>query len=315
MPHLGVRPGSSLRLSPSLTLALIPFSLSLLCSAMQALEDYKILMQQPEPDLLKGAVLIARHRHPMVEYQQIKDIIDDLAEQIKPRLPESRYPLKMIHAISEYLYQNRKFRGNQEAFYDPDNSCINCVLEKRLGIPLTLSLLYMEVAARCDFPLHGVNVPGHFLLTPADPDLEFFIDAFEGGKVAFIDDAAATLEKIYGRKVKLDSGFLHRTEQIPARIFFTRMLNNLKGIYAVKKDYDAALQVSKYLRATRPGDIDEVREYGFILWHLKRYNECEDALREYLERAPYDDKDVAKVQKLLNVLRAGPEEASYSDED
>lgn len=277
----------------------------ILCSAMEALEDYKLLMQQPEPDLLQGAVLIARHRHPMVEYEQIKDIVDDLAEQIKPRLPKSRYPLKMVHAISEYLYQNRKFRGNQEEFYDPDNSCINCVLERRVGIPLTLSLLYMEVATRCEFSLHGVNVPGHFLLTPADPDLEFFIDAFDGGRVAFIEDAAVTLEKIYGRKIKLDPKFLHRTEQIPARIFFTRMLNNLKAIYALQKDYAAALQVSNYLRATRPGDVDEVREHGFILWHLKRYNECQNALREYLERAPRDDKDVAKVRKLLSVLQTG----------
>jgi len=272
---------------------------------MQALEEYKILLQKPDPDILQGACLIACHRHPglLENMNEVSDILDDLAEQVIPTLPSSRYPLKIVAAISDYLYSNRGFRGNSQTFYDPENSCINSVLDRRTGIPITLSLVYMEVAKRCGLELFGVNIPGHFLLTPADPELEFFIDAFDGGSVAFVQDAEQTLERIYGQRVKLDSAFLRRREQIPARTFLTRILNNLKTIYAARKDYAAAYSVSSYLRATRPGDLEEVKDFGYILFHLQRYAECAVALREYLERAPVDAKDVSKVRRLVRMLR------------
>ncbi|KAH7619650.1 hypothetical protein Ndes2526B_g06632 [Nannochloris sp. 'desiccata'] len=270
--------------------------------ALQAQEDYKLLMQQPDPDFLTGAILIAQHRHPDASLTTARDIIDDLAEQIIPKLPESRYPLKIVDTISKHLYEECGFEGASD-YYSPDNSCINYVLEERTGIPITLSLMYMEVAKRCEFELHGVNIPGHFFLSPTDPELEFFIDAYNGGKISFLEDAAETLENIYGRSVKLDPGFLQRKDQIPSRVFFTRMLNNLKAIYAARKDYLAALQMSTYLRATRPGDLEEIRETGYILYHLKRYAECAEALIEYLERAPDDAQDVAKVKRVLQKLK------------
>jgi regulator of sirC expression with transglutaminase-like and TPR domain len=270
--------------------------------ALQAQEDYKLLMQQPDPDFLTGAILVARHRHPDASLETAKEIIDDLAEQIIPKLPESRYPLKIVNTISKHLYEECGFEGATD-YYSPDNSCINYVLEQREGIPITLSLMYMEVSKRCGFELHGVNVPGHFFLTPNDPELEFFIDAYNGGKISFLDDAAVTLENIYGRSVKLDPGFLQRKDQIPSRVFFTRMLNNLKAIYAARRDYLAALQMNSYLRATRPGDLEEIKESGYILYHLKRYGECGEALTEYLQRAPEDAKDVLKVRKVLKKLK------------
>jgi regulator of sirC expression with transglutaminase-like and TPR domain len=282
--------------------------------ALQALEEYKILMQQPEPDFLTGAILIARHRYPNASLKTAEDILDDLAEQIIPKLPESRYPLKIVNTISQHLYQECGFSGAED-YYSPDNSCLNFVLEERQGIPITLSLVYMEVAKRCGFELHGVNLPGHFVLTPADPELEFFIDAYNSGQISFLDDAAETLENIYGRSVKIDPGFLQRKDQLPSRVFFTRMLNNLKAIYAARKDYLAALQMSTYLRATRPGDLDEIREYGYILYHLKRYAECGDALTEYLERAPSDAKDVVKVKKVLQKLRGASDGDELSGSD
>lgn len=181
---------------------------SMAANSLMAIEEYKLLMQQPEPDILHGAVLIARHRYPDIQLEDITDMLDDLAEQVKAALPDSPYPLRVLGAISEYLYNNRGFQGNSKSYYDPDNSCINRVLESRVGIPITLSLVYMETARRCGFELYGVNIPGHFLLTPANPDLEFFIDAFDGGSIAFLEDAEAMLEKIYGQKVKLDPSFL-----------------------------------------------------------------------------------------------------------
>lgn len=284
--------------------------------ALQALEAYRMLMHQPEPDMLEGAVLIARHRHPSADLTTAREILDDLAEQLIPKLPESRYPLKVLNTISDFLYNDRGFQGAPTGdYYSPDNSCINFCLEERQGIPITLSLVYIEVAKRCGFDLYGVNVPGHFYLTPADPELEFFVDAFNGGAVSFLDDAAETLKSIYGRPVKLDPGFLRRKEQIASRVFFARMLNNLKAIYAARKDYPAALQMSHYLRATRPGDLEEVREAGYILYHMKRYSECAALLHEYLERAPEDAKDAPKVRRVLKKLKGVTDGDDLGSED
>jgi regulator of sirC expression with transglutaminase-like and TPR domain len=278
-------------------------------AALQAVEEYKFLMQQPEPELLTGAALIAQHRYPLLDFDDdVFNVIEDLAEQIRPRLPAEHYPLKVLNSISDCLYRStpRPFSGNDD-YYHPDNSCINAVLQRRLGIPITLSLVYMEVARRCGIELYGINIPGHFLLSPADEELEFFVDAFDGGQVVFLDDAEETLGRIYGRPVKLDPAFLRRKEQIPSRVFLTRMLNNLKAVYAAKKNYSAAYSVSCYLRATRPGDLEELKEAGFILWHLKRYVECAEILREFLQRSPEDAKDVPKVARILQSLENSPD--------
>ena len=260
-------------------------------------------MHQPEPDILQGALLIARHRHPTATLTDVTDRLDDIAEQLIPKLPESRYPMKIISTMSQHLYNELGFQGATD-YYLPENSCINFVMSERQGIPITLALVYMEVAKRVGFDVYGVNVPGRFYLTPADPDLEFLIDPFDLGSVAFLDDVSVTLESIYGRPIKLQSAAIfQKKEQIASRVFLARMLNNLKAIYATKKDYAAALQMSQYLRATRPGDLEEVREMGFILFHLKRFQECAAALIEYLERAPHDASDAPKVRKILQKIR------------
>jgi regulator of sirC expression with transglutaminase-like and TPR domain len=183
-----------------------------------------------------------------------------------------------------------------------DNSCINRVLERRTGIPITLSLVYMEVAKRLGLPMVGVNIPGHFFITPANPDMEFLVDAFDGGEISFLQDAEATLTNIYKRPVQLDPAFLSRKQPVPPRVFLARMLNNLKQIYNLRRNYADAYAVSCYLRATRPGDLDELRDSGVYLYQLGRYPECVEALTEFLARSPADSEDAEKVRALLRSL-------------
>lgn len=271
----------------------------------EAIDEYRRLMQRPDESLsvLEGAVLVARHRHPFASAESVREQLDDLAVQVEGLLPEGCTQMKRLQTISRHLYETRGFRGNAEDFYDPDNSCIDAVLARRLGIPITLALVYQEVAARLGVALVGVNVPGHFFLAPADPDLEFLIDPFAGGAVSFLEDAQEVLQRIYQQPVQLDPAFLARKDPLPPRIFLARMLNNLKQIYNLRRDYSAALVVSKYLRATRPGDLEELRDHGVYLYYLKRYAECIDILREFLDLAPPDSDDVRKVRRLLESLR------------
>ena len=224
--------------------------------------------------------------------------------QVLPRL-DTVYPLRLVRALSAHLHGDRHFRGSAD-FYDPDNSCINLVLERRTGIPLTLSLVYMEVAARCGVELHGVNLPGRFLLTPADPELEFFVDAFElgaGGGVRTVAEVEETLGAIYGREVRVDAAFARRAAPLPARTLLARMCNNLQAIYASRGDYAAALAMSRYQRLTRPEDVEELRAQGLVLFAMGRHAEAAAALREYLDRAPADGPEVERVQRVLALMR------------
>lgn len=284
-------------------------------AARQALDEYRQLMEEapgwrevstePGQDsklLLRGAVLIARHRHPLLTYDEVAEQLDDLAVQIEGRMPGQAYPLKMLQTISQHLYQDRGFKGNTEDYYDPDNSCINAVLQRRLGIPITLGLVYMQVAERLGLPMVGVNIPGHFFVAPASPDMEFLVDAFEGGSISFLQDAEETLTRIYQRPMQLDPAFISGKHPLPPRLFLTRMLNNLKQVYTLKKDHGQAYAISCYLRATRPDDLQELRDSGVLLYHLKRIPECVEVLSEFVSRAPPGTDDVLKVQALLRQL-------------
>ncbi|GFR45781.1 hypothetical protein Agub_g7235, partial [Astrephomene gubernaculifera] len=119
--------------------------------------------------MLRGALLIARHRYPSLDEQRVYDTLDELSRRVSallPREPGERYPLRVVAAINRVLYHDYGFRGNEEDYYDASNSCINLVLERRKGIPITLALVYSEVARRVGLPMRGVNLPGHFMLQP-----------------------------------------------------------------------------------------------------------------------------------------------------
>jgi len=283
-------------------------SFSDVLTRQQQLDNFKLLCQQPDEhiDLLHASTLIACHRYPKADFQEVKEIIDDLAVGVEALLPHSsspRYPLKTISAISSYLYKDRGFRGNTNDYYNPDNSCINMVVKTRVGIPLTLCVVYSEISKRLGLPLTGVNIPGHLFLTPKDPDHgDFLIDAFEGGKICFLEDAEETLEKIYKKPVKIDPAFLSkRKRDLPTTTLLTRMLNNLKQVYSLQDDYVNLLIITEYLRAVRPGDADEVRNQGVLLYKMKRWQEASDVLKEYLSRAP-DNPDADKIRKLLESI-------------
>ncbi|PSC67808.1 transcriptional regulator [Micractinium conductrix] len=252
--------------------------------------------------LLRGAVLIARHRHPLVSEADIREQLDDLAVQVAGRLPADPYPLKVLQTISAHLHGDRGFCGNKEDYYDPNNSCINVVLERRLGIPISLGLVYMQVAQRLGVPMVGVNLPGHFFIAPADPSYEFFVDAFAGGEISFHQDVEDTLTGIYRRPVRLDPAALANRQPLPERTFLARMLSNLKQIYNLRQSFAEAYAISLYLRATRPGDLEELRDSGVYLYRLGRIPECVETLTQFVARAPPGSEDVAKVQALLRAL-------------
>src|SRR5262249_8416488 len=151
------------------------------------------------------------------------------------------------------------FRANRTNYYDPRNSFLNDVLERKKGIPITLSVVYLEVARRAGLELRGVGFPGHFLVKCAEGEEEIVIDPFDKGEVRTVEDLQMLLDGLYGGKVALRPEFL---APVTHRQIVQRMLNNLKGIYLSEENLLKALSAAERLVILQPSSAPEIRDRG-----------------------------------------------------
>ena len=221
----------------------------------QARQRFRYLLAQPSLDLAAAALCPAQEFYPELDPDVCYQRLDDIAAAIRPNI--STYPLKTIQAINHYLYQELGFSGNQIDYYDPDNSYLNRVLEKRLGIPITLALVYLEVSHRLGFPMAGVGMPGHFLLCPTIEDMAVYIDPFDRGEVLFEPDCQAIFQRLYGPAAAWSATYL---APIPAKALLARLLNNLKLIYLNRRDLTNTLIILDYLLLLFPNEPSNSRD-------------------------------------------------------
>ncbi|HEY9824551.1 MAG TPA: transglutaminase-like domain-containing protein, partial [Stenomitos sp.] len=187
------------------------------------------LIQQIEPfRLAEAALYIAQEEYPELDIQAYLAKLDHMAQVVKQRLPDERYPLRILQVINRYLFEELGFRGNTTDYYHPCNSFLNDVIDQRVGIPITLSLIYLDIAEQVSFPMAGVNFPGHFLIRPLENDMQVFVNPFHQGELLFLEDCRERLSQIYGHPVELQPSFF---EAIAPRQFLARMLSNLKHVY------------------------------------------------------------------------------------
>lgn len=134
-------------------------------------------IRQPDEiiNLERAALYIAQEAYPTLDVDECIVGLDAIAFAIRDRIPESRYPLKIIQTINQYLYTELGFRGNRTDYYNTQNSYLNQVLEYRLGIPITLALVYLSIAKRLDFPMVGIGMPGHFLIRPDVGEMDIYV--------------------------------------------------------------------------------------------------------------------------------------------
>jgi regulator of sirC expression with transglutaminase-like and TPR domain len=277
-----------------------------------------------EYDLFHGACLIAMHCNPELDVSEQKNRVKELAKEVEKEFPENRderFPLRTIKKISTLLFNKEAnpetaFRGNLEDYYAVENSCVDKVLETRTGIPITLSLIYMEIAKMIGINMVGVNLPGHFMIRPSDvPECEILIDCFHDGDVLFVEDAEEMLSKLYkldtekGERVTIDRSFLE-DKHLKPKTFYTRMLTNLKSIYFNRSDYKNALAMCEYQKCCAPDPsirIMNIRDAGMCHYLLGNYSDSMLDLTEYLE-SEYSrnasPEDRARVQSLRDQARA-----------
>ncbi len=198
-----------------------------------------------ELNLARAALYIAQTEYPALDVDAQLQILDEMATELATRLPQSRYPLRVIQTINDYLYAELGFSGNTSNYYDPRNSFLNDVLARRIGIPLTLALVYLEMAQRVDLPMVGIGMPGHFIIRPDFEDSEIFIDTFNQGEILFTEDCRQKLVQIYQQEIPtLPPAIL---QPVTKRQFLQRMLNNLLQIYLSQEDVDRTLVIKDLL--------------------------------------------------------------------
>lgn len=259
----------------------------------------------PDVDLARAALLVAMEEYPQLPVERYLARLEQLAEEAKDRLDEEGAPLVVLREVLATLYERHGFLGNRDAYYDPRNSFLSDVLDRGLGIPLTLGLVLLEVGWRLDLPVEGVNFPGHFLVRYRGESLDLLVDPFDGGRIRFQDQAQELLDRVYGGMVRVQDSFL---EPATRKEMLHRLLTNLKSVYLNIDDHERALAVVERLLLLRPSAPHELRDRGMILARLGRSDEAVEELRSYLDHAPRA-ADAPRVREVIDDLRTpgGPD--------
>ena len=284
----------------------------------------------PDPDLAVAALMIARVEYPRLDAGPYLDHLDDLGREatvrvrsatpesrdVPPRVDPERYA--SVLALNDYLFGELRFVGNERNFEDPRNSFLNEVIDRRTGIPITLALLYMEVARRAGLSVEGINFPGHFLLrcparrgTPYTEDL--IIDAFHGGALLSPDACLELLRKHTSAEAADEPG----GQDLPAQVFahatkpqiLARMLVNLKRTYVSMRSFPQARDVTDLLLAVNPSSVTELRDRGLLAYELKDFPAALRDLQAYLELSAkaggedYDREEHEQIWEYVKALR------------
>ena len=251
-------------------------------------------------DLLVAALTFARAEYPDIDIPDRLAQVALLASRAHQLRGASEDPAHTISCINTVLFREDGFAGNQSEFYDPRNSYLNEVLDRKLGIPISLSVIYMEVARRLGLPLVGVGLPGHFLLKFYDiSGHQVFIDPFSAGRLLTPAECQVRLDEVYGGEIPLKPEFLH---SVSKRQILTRMLSNLRSIYIGSRNFKKALTIIDFILAIHPRSADDLRQSALLRYNEGMLRAAIQDLEEYLQIAP-DASDAEELRQTALSIR------------
>lgn len=267
----------------------------------EARDAYTRLLQTPEAelDLAEGALLIAAEEYADLRPSVYLNQIARMSSELKRRIKTEVEPRRVVEAVNVYFFEEQHFKGNREEYYDPRNSFLNEVMDRRVGIPITLAVLYVAVGEGAGLPMRGVGMPGHFLVkyAPAAAGLEVFIDAFNGRTLTRAQ-CAKMLQEMYGGAVEMRPALL---EPSTKRQILARILNNLKSLYLSRGDLPRALAASDRIMLTEPHLTAEWRDHGLIEFQLRHDTAALKDFSRYLAIRP-EPEDAPRVKQLRGQL-------------
>jgi regulator of sirC expression with transglutaminase-like and TPR domain len=293
----------------------------------QLVRSFTRVALSPDPDLAVGALMIARVECPKLDAGPYIDLLDTLgrtaARRVAAARPTDDAPAGVdpetyarVTALNDYLFKEQRFAGNDEQYEDPRNSFLNEVLDRRTGIPVTLALVYMEVARRAGVTVEGINLPGHFLVRcPARPGFhqpggpeaprDLIIDAHHGAFLS--EDACRELVRRHAGEENLWD--VRRLGQATKPQILVRMLLNLRRAYVRMYSFPQAKDATELLLAVDPSAINELKDRGLLAYHLNDFSGALRDLQSYLQLASKnnldegDRKEQAEIWEQVKSLR------------
>jgi regulator of sirC expression with transglutaminase-like and TPR domain len=266
------------------------------------LERFAQLVRRKPGDipLVPASLEIARQEYPRLDARSCMDELEKLEQAARRDDPGPGTPgRRRLEALNRVLFQEAGFHGDPAQAADPQCSYLNRVLSRRTGLPILLSVVYMEIGRRLGLALEGVGMPAHFIVRLMGEDPPLFVDPFHQEKILEEEGCRALLSQVTGGKVEMQPEYL-RPWSTPR--ILERMLRNLKAVYVRSHDYPRARRIVDLLLVLRPGAVDEIRDRGMLAYHSLLFENAVEDLELYLQRVPRA-ADATAIRAQLQSLR------------
>lgn len=264
-------------------------------------ERFLEMMRRPEADieLARTALLIAAELDPALDVDAEMARLEAWARELAGRIDPGWNSLQRLARLRTFMYEELGFKGDVRGYYSPSNSLLHSVMSRRLGIPLTLSIVFMEIGWRIGVPFEGVGFPGHFLVRLTGEPGDLLLDPYDHAGSVHEEDCRRMIELTTGGTVPFDPSMLRRTNK---RDMIARLLFNLKVACLKAGDDTGALSAVERLLLLHPNDPPELRDRGLLLYRLDRYADARTMLRAYLLARP-DALDREFIERHLTALQ------------
>lgn len=210
-------------------------------------------------------------------------ILHGMSEEASDHVSVNNSVSTQAEQLSTFLFDHLGFQGNSAEYTDPRNSFLNDVLDRRVGIPITLSAIYVDIAARLGIPAYGIGLPGHFIVGIRDQEADYWLDPFYGGRRLDLADCSELIRMASGYEGPIEASWF---APAPARVILTRMLGNLRASYVAAGSWTKAVAVIQLLRQTQPEEPEHLRDLGLVYYHQNRLPQAAHYLNTYLRQAP-----------------------------
>lgn len=256
-------------------------------------------INQPTINLPRAALRVARSvAYPAIDVDFYMARLDALAETVRPRVSNCKNLSDRVDALADFLFYELEFRGNRSDYYDPRNSCLNCVLDRKLGIPITLSMVFISVAQRLGMLAYGVGLPGHFIAGVYENGTQVLLDPFNSG----LRLTAADCDRLVKETTSEDKPFNPKwLNPISSISLLARLLTNLCNAYVQREDWQSAIPVIQHLLMLQPNTDFHLRDLGYLYLYNGSLRLSARYLEEYLRRAP-DADDFETVRSSLAIV-------------
>ncbi len=266
------------------------------------LEGFAELVAREQFNLAQASLLLAQDAYPSLDVQAYLAVLDDIALKIKERMASDAFPEQRVLALNHYLFNELRFAGNIDDYYDPRNSYLNEVMDRRTGTPISLSILYLEVGRRIGLNLKGISFPGHFLVKLTVKRGQLVLDPFLGGEAQSEAELRQRLAQVLPAALAEKASLNQYLEPATPRQIIARVLRNLKNVYMQKKKLESALAVMHRMLLVVPESAEELRDRGLLYQQLDCFRAALSDLQNYLRRRP-QAPDAGEIHSKVVDLR------------